>query len=257
MNLKTNLFEASEYRSIKQRKGSFSVIEYEKDVSVSPEAAQIAFFSAEMNVRKKQLVIQMDGNVGAFVQAREMQMMVGDVEANTGVKGAGDLLKKMVHSAVTDETIIKPHYEGEGLLILEPTYKHILLEDMANWPDGVVTEDGMFLACEDTIDMEITARKNISSLVLGREGIFNSTFYGSGILALESLVPREELIEVELEDNTVKIDGNMAVAWSPSLKFTVQKSMGTLVGSAISGEGFVNVYEGTGKVLIAPVRNIK
>ncbi len=257
MDLKTNLFAASEYRSVKQRKGCFSVIEYEKDVSVSPEAAQIAYFSAEMNVRKKQLVIELDGKVGAIVQAKEMQMMMGDVEATTGVRGAGDLLKKMVHSAVTDETVIKPHYEGEGILVLEPTYKHILLEDMADWPEGIVTEDGMFLACEDSIEMEVTGRKNISSLVLGREGIFNSTFYGKGILALESLVPREELIEVELEDNSIKIDGNMAVAWSPGLRFTVQKSMGTLIGSAVSGEGFVNVYEGTGKVLIAPVRNIK
>ncbi len=257
MNMKTNLFEASEYRSVKQQKGCFRVIEYEKDASVSPEAAQIAYFSAEMNVRKKQLVIQLDGNNGAYVQAKDMQMMIGDVSATTGIKGAGDLLKKVVRSVVTDETIVKPHYEGEGLLVLEPTYKHILLEDMADWPEGIVTEDGMFLACEDTIDIEVTGRKNISSLVLGREGIFNSTFYGTGILALESLVPREELIEVELEDNSVKIDGNMAVAWSPGLKFTVQKSMGTLVGSAVSGEGFVNVYEGTGKVLIAPVRNIK
>lgn len=257
MDLKTNLFAASEYRSVKQRKGCFSVIEYEKDVSVSPEAAQIAYFSAEMNVRKKQLIIELDGKVGAIVQAKEMQMMMGDVEATTGVRGAGDLLKKMVHSAVMDETVIKPHYEGEGILVLEPTYRHILLEDMADWPEGIVTEDGMFLACEDTVEMEVTGRKNLSSLVLGREGIFNSTFYGKGILALESLVPREELIEVELEDNSIKIDGNMAVAWSPGLRFTVRKSMGTLIGSAVSGEGFVNVYEGRGKVLIAPVKNIK
>jgi len=67
MNMKTNLFEASEYRSVKQQKGCFRVIEYEKDASVSPEAAQIAYFSAEMNVRKKQLVIQLDGNNGAYV----------------------------------------------------------------------------------------------------------------------------------------------------------------------------------------------
>ena len=51
----------------------------------------------------------------------------------------------------------------------------------------------------------------------------------------------------------MKIDGNMAVAWSQSLEFTVERSGKTLIGSAASGEGLVNVYRGTGKVLLAPV----
>ena len=63
------------------------------------------------------------------------------------------------------------------------------------------------------------------------------------------------MIVANLDDDTIKIDGNMAIAWSPSLNFTVQKTTKTLVGSAISGEGFVNVYEGTGRVLIAPGRS--
>ena len=47
----------------------------------------------------------------------------------------------------------------------------------------------------------------------------------------------------------------MAIAWSGSLEFTVERSGKTLVGSAASGEGLVNVYRGTGKVLLAPVDN--
>ena len=44
----------------------------------------------------------------------------------------------------------------------------------------------------------------------------------------------------------------MAIAWSSTLEFKVEKSSKSLVGSAVSGEGFVNVYRGTGKVLVAP-----
>ena len=54
-------------------------------------------------------------------------------------------------------------------------------------------------------------------------------------------------------NDELKIDGNMAIAWSASLKFTVERSGKTLLGSAASGEGLVNVYRGTGKVLMAPV----
>ena len=55
-----------------------------------------------------------------------------------------------------------------------------------------------------------------------------------------------------LQDDEVKIDGNMAIAWSGSLSFTVEKTSKSLIGSAVSGEGFVNVYRGTGSILMAP-----
>lgn len=66
-------------------------------------------------------------------------------------------------------------------------------------------------------------------------------------------MPYSELIEVELNNDTLKIDGNLAVCWSSNLEFTVERSTKTLLGSAVSGEGLVNVYRGTGKVLMSPV----
>ena len=99
--------------------------------------------------------------------------------------------------------------------------------------------------------------KNVSSLILGGEGIWNTMLAGYGLVALESPVPADELIVVDLEDDIIKLDGSMAVAWSSTLKFTVEKTTSTLVGSLASGEGFVNVYTGTGRVLIAPVRENK
>ena len=44
----------------------------------------------------------------------------------------------------------------------------------------------------------------------------------------------------------------MAIAWSDSLKFTVERSSKSLFVAAVNGEGLVNVYSGTGKVLMAP-----
>ena len=39
---------------------------------------------------------------------------------------------------------------------------------------------------------------------------------------------------------------------SSTLDFTVERSAKTLMGSAVSGEGLVNVYRGTGQVWLAP-----
>ena len=96
-------------------------------------------------------------------------------------------------------------------------------------------------------------RSNISSAVAGGEGLFNLGISGEGVVCLESRCPREALIEVTLNNDVLKVDGNFAIAWSGSLEFTVERSGKTLIGSAASGEGLVNVYRGTGKVLMAPI----
>ena len=43
------------------------------------------------------------------------------------------------------------------------------------------------------------------------------------------------------------------MCWSSSLEFTVERTTKMLIGSAVSGEGLVNVYRGTGRVLMSPV----
>ena len=251
----TNIFETTDSHKIVQTKGCYSVLEYEKDISVSPDRATVAYFASQMNVRKRQVIAKLTGKQGTIIQAGAMQLMIGQIQAATNVKGAGDLMKKFVGSKVTGESTIKPHYVGDGLLVLEPTFRYIILEDISDWNGDMVIEDGMFLACDDTVDMKVISRKNISSAVLGNEGLFNTSLSGHGIVVLESPVPREELIEVNLEKDILRIDGSMAVAWSNTLDFTVERTTSTLIGSAASGEGLVNVYRGTGRVLIAPVAN--
>lgn len=240
-------------RKVTEAKGCFCVVEYEKDASVSSGNAQNEFFMQQMGVRRRQVLCKMDGDVTIVTQAGAMQWTAGTVGATTGIKGAGDLLGKMVKGAVTKESSIKPEYKGEGYLMLEPTFKHILLENVADWGSGIVVEDGMFMACEGSVSRDITMRSNISSAVAGGEGLFNLCMRGKGVAVLESNVPRSELIEIDLDDDVLKIDGNMAVCWSASLKFTVERSGKSLLGSAASGEGLVNVYRGTGKVLMSPV----
>ena len=252
---RTNLFRPTEAHKIVAQRGRYSLLEYEKDLSVSPESASMAYFASQMNVRKRQVIAQLNNDGGVILQAGAMQLMMGQLQVATNIKGAGDLMKKFVGSKVTGESTIKPRYQGAGLLVLEPTYKYILFEDLANWNGNMVIEDGMFLACDDSINMRVTARSTLSSAVLGGEGLFNTALSGAGVAVLESPVPAEELIVVDLENDTIKIDGNMAIAWSNTLEFTVERTTKTLVGSAASGEGLVNVYRGTGRVLIAPVAN--
>ena len=247
-----NFFDNDDVKVI-DSKGAFSVVEYQKDLSVMPETAMMAYFASQMNVRKRQVVCDVSRS-NVTVQAGAMQWMVGGVKATTGLKGVGDLFGKAMRGSVTGESAIKPEYTGDGTLVLEPTYKHILLLDLRDWNGSIVLDDGLFLACESTLKHKAVMRSNVSSAVLGNEGLFNLGIQGNGVVCLESPCPREELVEITLENDVLKVDGNFAIAWSGSLNFTVERSGKSLIGSAASGEGLVNVYRGTGKVLLAPVR---
>lgn len=231
--------------------GAFQVIEYQRDLSVSPGSAVTAYYSAQMNVRKRQLVCQLSHS-NVTIQAGAMQWMLGNVNATTGVKGVGDFLSKAVRGKASGESAIKPEYTGDGILVLEPTYKHLILMDAADWGGSVVLDDGLFLACESSLQHKAVMRANFSSAVAGGEGLFNLSLNGHGVFCIESDCPQEELIEITLQNDVLKIDGNYAIAWSKSLDFTVERSGKSLIGSAASGEGLVNVYRGTGRVLMMP-----
>lgn len=245
-----NLFDNPNMKQIAAN-GNVKVFEYQRDLSVTPQNAIGAYYASEMNVRKRQVLIELNGSPWV-VQAGAMQWTGGNIQMNSGIKGVGDFLGKAIGAKVTKETTAKPVYNGYGLLMLEPTYKHILLLNVEEW-GGLVLEDGLFLACDGRLQQNIVARSNLSSAALGGEGLFNLCLSGSGIAALESPVPMEELIIFDVENDEIKIDGNMAIAWSNTLQFTVETSSKSLLGSAVSGEGLVNVFRGTGKILMAPV----
>lgn len=249
---KIHNFEDNDDVKILNELGPFKVIEYRKDLSVDHSTAQAAYYASQMNVRRRQVVCDVSFS-NITIQAGAMQWMLGDVKATTGLKGVGDFLGKTIRGKVTNESAIKPEYTGNGILTLEPSYKHILLIDVDDWNGSIVIEDGLFLACDSELKHKAVMRSNFSSAVMGGEGLFNLGLSGDGIVALESYVPKEELIEIELDNDELKIDGNMAIAWSGSLNFTVERSGKTLLGSAASKEGLVNVFRGTGKVLMAPV----
>ena len=234
-------------------KGPFQVIEYERDLSVTPGEAMIRYFSSKMNVRPRQLVVDLKKTSGIYLQAGAMQWMSGSNKLSSGIKGVGDFGKKFLKSKVTGETTVKPEYSGDGYLVTEQTYKHLIILDLNDWSNNLMIDDGLFLAAEKSVELSVKKRTNLSSAIAASEGLFNTVLHGNGYVCLESRIPLKELIILELTNDTVSIDGPMAIAWTSSLELTVERSGKTLVGSAVSGEGLVNVYRGTGKILMAPL----
>ncbi len=98
--------------------------------------------------------------------------------------------------------------------------------------------------------------KNLSSIAFGGEGLFQTKLSGTGIALLELPVPQEEIIEYNLNNETLKVDGNFSVLRNGKINFTVEKSTKSIIGAATGGEGLLNVYRGTGTVWVLPTKSI-
>ena len=252
----SNFIGENDNIKVVDEKGPFTVIEYEKDLSVTPAAAMMMYFSSKMNIRPRQLVADLSKTSGICLQSGSLQWMSGSNKLSSGIKGVSDFGKKYIKSKVTGESAVKPEYAGDGYVVTDKTYKHLLLLNLDDFDNNLMIDDGLFLAAEKSVNLTIKARTNFSSAIAANEGLFNTVLEGRGYVCLESRVPYKEIIVLELNNDTVAIDGSMAIAWTSTLELTVEKSAKTLVGTAISREGFVNVYKGTGKILMAPLTDI-
>lgn len=226
------------------------ILEYQKLLGGrNPYAAEMLSHMEKQNMRVRQAAIYLT-NDAVKVEPGAMSYFKGNLEMVSGVT-PGNLLGRMFTGAVTGEATAQPEYRGTGLVVLEPTFKHLItLELQAG--EEIIVDKGMFFAAQGSANVSAYMQRNISSAALGGEGIFQTSIKGPGLVILECAVPMCEIDIVEMENDTLKVDGNFAVLRTGNIEFTVERSAKTLIGSAVSGEGLVNVYRGTGQVWLAP-----
>lgn len=239
--------------SAENRGMKVEVLEYLKlKGSPSIRGAQQMYFMEKQNIRARQIAIYLE-NDSVEIEPGAMSYFKGNLEMVSGVT-AGNVLGRVFSSMTTGEAIAQPKYKGTGMLVLEPSFKHFLVLELDD--EEIIVDKGMFYCAQGGVNVKPIMQKNVSSALLGGEGIFQMSLSGKGIVVLECAVPVCEIDVVELNNETLKVDGNFAVLRSGNISFTVERSAKTLVGSAVSGEGLVNVYRGTGSVWLAPTIKI-
>lgn len=71
--------------SILTKRGPFKVIQYDRDLSCTPEEAMTKYFMSQMYVTKKQLVCDTDESP-VILSPGKMQWTIGKVKATSGLK---------------------------------------------------------------------------------------------------------------------------------------------------------------------------
>jgi uncharacterized protein (AIM24 family) len=152
-------------------------------------------------------------NDAVRTEAGAMYYMIGNITMEAKAPSAGGFLKSLVSA----ESAVRPVYRGTGQLFLEPSYGDFTILEL----------NGMFSG----------------------EGFFQTKVSGRGKVIITSQGPLET---IELNNSKLVVDGSFAVARTGNLEFKIEKATKGLFGTAISGEGLVNTFTGTGKVLLAP-----
>ena len=212
-------------------------------------SAQQLFFMEKSGVSLKFVRIKLNGGT-VKTEAGALYYSKGRIQNKVEVGGLGGTAKKLFKSALTKETAFNPEYTGVGEIVLEPTFKHYIMLDIDN--ESIIVDKGMYYCSLGNIDVKPIAQGNLSSAVMGGEGIFQTQITGTGVVVLDIDVPLSEVVMYDLHDERVQVDGNFAILRSASIRFSVQKSAKSLIGSALGGEGLLQTFEGTGQVWLAP-----
>lgn len=227
----------------------FEVIHHQLEGGNSPGIAQKLHYLRQSGVTLKQVKITLEDDEITTEQGA-LHYMHGRIEARAKAPSVGGLLK----SQLTGETIIRPTYKGRGVVYLEPTFSHIVLYALEN--GAIVVDKGIYYASSSGVKVDIEIIKSISGAVLGGEGLFQTKLTGTGTVALVSPVPEKELHKVTLNNEKLSVDGSFAILRSGNLNFRVERSTKGLFGSAMSGEGLLQTFEGTGAVWLAPFKSV-
>lgn len=184
-------------------------------------------------------------NDAVRTEAGAAQYWRGHIEMTSPMPSVGGMLK----SAITGNKIFRPVYKGTGTVMLAPRFHEFVEIDLKG--NKVVLEKGAYWASDMGVDVDVHVN-NISSGLFSGEGFIQTAVSGTGWVIASSPGPIEV---INLQNERLVLDGAYAVARSAGLGYSVQRSSRSLFATASSGEGFVQVIEGTGRVYLSSIPN--
>jgi uncharacterized protein (TIGR00266 family) len=196
--------------------------------------------------RERLNMVKVDLDNAAFrYEAGAMHYMKGNLELESNIPGMGKIFKSMI----TKEKVVKPVITGTGTVFLTPSFGEFTILELQN--DEWILDQGAYYASELEVEIGAYTNRAISAMFSG-EKWFQTVVAGNGKVVINSAGPLEE---VEMNNEKLVVDGRFAVARTSGIELKVTKATRGIFSTVISGEGLVNTFTGTGKVLIAPVDN--
>jgi len=167
----------------------------------------------------------------------------GDISIKARLPPVSGIIKRLL----AEQTIIRPRYTGTGIIYLEASFAgfHLFELDKTPW----ILEKGAYWASDGEVALSVHRETVMTSLLSGEGFVALQTrVSGQGKVVLKSRGPVEI---IDLDDERVVADGRYVLARTEGIKYRVRRAAFSPVTSMLSGERWLRVYEGTGKVLLS------
>ena len=193
--------------------------------------------------------IMMESGSMVFMQDVELQ---GNL--NSKKKGIGGLLGASGRSLTAGESMFITSATGktdEAVVGIAPAVPGKIVKLEVGGARQYRLNTGSFVCCDKDVAYEMKSQEITKALFSGTGGLFVMETTGEGDLFVSSF---GDIMELEVTpDRPMTIDNEHVVAWDRSLEYHIEAASGVI--GFTSGEGLVNKFSGSGKVLIQ-TRNV-
>jgi len=166
-----------------------------------------------------------------------------NITTTTHKKNAGGFFKA-AKRMLAGESLFLNHFDPQGkpgeIYFGTGLSGDMMVMELDN--ENLIVQSGSFLACEDSVDMDM-GWQGFKTLLSG-ESLFWLNLKGSGQLILSSF---GAIYPVEVDGETI-VDSGHIVAFSETLDFSITKAGKSWLHSFLGGEGLVCKFNGKGTV---------
>ncbi len=166
-----------------------------------------------------------------------------NITTTTHKKGSGGVLKA-AKRLLSGESFFLNHFDPAGkageVWLGSSLAGDMVTLDLDN--ENVIVQSGSFLACEDSIDIDM-GWQGFKSLLSG-ENMLWLNLKGPGKIVLASF---GAIYPIEVDGEYI-VDSGHIVAFNETLNFSITKAGGSWLQSFLGGEGLVCKFKGKGTV---------
>jgi uncharacterized protein (AIM24 family) len=176
-------------------------------------------------------------------EAGALSYLQGNIRMETPVPRLGQIVK----CALSNESAVRPRYEGTGVVTLQSSMGGYYALDV-NGEDWIL-ENGAYWASDGEVTLGLYREAVITSLRAGEGFIdYQTRLSGHGIAVLNADGP---VHEVSLKDESISVEGKLVIARTAGMHYRVHRPVKSLIGYWLSRESVVRTYSGTGRVLMS------
>lgn len=182
---------------------------------------------------------------GAMVYMQNVNLTAG---TNSKSNGLGGLVRAVARSAVSNESVFITTATGtaEGSSIAVAPSIPGKINALHCGAAQYRLNDHAYLASDSSVTYNMVRQKAGGALFGGTGGFFVMETQGEGDILVSAF---GDLIELDVQAGApLVVDNQHVVAWDASLSYSIEVASGTF--GFMTGEGLVNRFSGSGKVLI-------